>query len=226
MQLFNGSICGNGIREGQEECDCGNEVQCANDPCCLPTCKLKQGAVCSDKNSPCCESCQVVSKIKNTVCRPSSGFCDLEETCDGSSAECPKDVKKVDGTPCNVTDGYCASGLCTNRDLQCQIMGKRLNSDGACTGNELNLQTSCQMTCKGPGGCYPFNSYFVDGTECASGRCYNGSCQQSNNMSVNLFSWGIIMDKREYVGVFCSRRSVTVDCNWMLCSKLVSRRKG
>lgn len=42
--------CGNGIVEGDEECDCGstNEEECMSyDPCCLPgECLLREGAEC------------------------------------------------------------------------------------------------------------------------------------------------------------------------------------
>lgn len=50
--------CGNKIVEDDEECDCGTNEECANDPCCDSiTCKLKREAQCA--SGQCCENCKV-----------------------------------------------------------------------------------------------------------------------------------------------------------------------
>jgi hypothetical protein len=39
--------CGNGIVEGDEECDCGGTSGCGDNACCdATTCKFKNGAIC------------------------------------------------------------------------------------------------------------------------------------------------------------------------------------
>ena len=71
-------ICGNGVKEGNEQCDCGLPADCPADPCCdAATCQLKSPAVCSPKNDKCCSStCQFLPA--STVCHASSGPCDRD----------------------------------------------------------------------------------------------------------------------------------------------------
>ncbi|RHZ62546.1 ADAM family of metalloprotease ADM-A [Aspergillus thermomutatus] len=104
--------CGNGIVEVGEECDCG--ASCDENSCCDgSTCRFRAGAVCDDAASPCCTDCQFASA--DTVCRPSTGPCDLEETCPGDSTVCPADRFLSDGQRCG-DDGSrlsCSNGECT-----------------------------------------------------------------------------------------------------------------
>ncbi|XP_036304976.1 disintegrin and metalloproteinase domain-containing protein 1a-like [Pipistrellus kuhlii] len=114
-RLRRDSYCGDGVVEGEEQCDCGSA--CYTDPCCDQTCTLKGSAECSD--GLCCFGCQL--RNKGFVCRSASGDCDLPEYCDGSSAECPTDTFKQDGTPCDRLH-ICIGGQCRNPDNQCMAM--------------------------------------------------------------------------------------------------------
>ncbi|KAJ3149345.1 hypothetical protein HDU86_006980 [Geranomyces michiganensis] len=173
-------ICGNGIREGNEQCDCGSAAECAADPCCSTGCVLKPAAKCSDKNDQCCASCQL--KANGTVCRSSSGVCDIAEKCDGTSPTCPLDVFVPDKTDCTGTDGAgkCASGQCTSRDIQCKNQAT-LSLSSACADQESQCQLRCNSDTRGV--CVGLDSYFVDGTPCGfsgSGVCAKGVCQSGN----------------------------------------------
>lgn len=179
ITTITGSECGNGIVEAGEECDCGGVQNCGNDPCCdATTCKFKNGAVCDDANESCCSNCQFASS--STVCRPSSGICDIAETCTGNSGICPPNKFVADGTSCGNSSGSltCASGQCTSRDVQCRsVMGTLLNNNDtyACDGS--TCQISCASPSLGPNTCAAVNQNFLDGTPCqGNGRCSNGQC--------------------------------------------------
>ncbi|GJN92635.1 hypothetical protein Rhopal_005670-T1 [Rhodotorula paludigena] len=148
--------CGNGILEDGEECDPGSDT---DDPCCdAQTCRFAPGAVCDPRNSLCCTSqCQIAGA--GTVCRASQDQrCDREETCDGSSRDCPDDEYESDGTGCG-SGLSCASGVCTSRDEQCRN-----------AGSSLDLQSAC-----------PTSASFRDGTACGyGGRCRGGECQSGS----------------------------------------------
>ncbi|KAJ3183028.1 hypothetical protein HDU87_007450 [Geranomyces variabilis] len=181
LNLVTASICGNGIREGNEQCDCGSAAECAADPCCTTGCVLRPTAKCSDKNDQCCGSCQI--KANGTVCRTSSGVCDLAEQCDGTSPTCPLDVFVPDKTTCTGPDGAgkCATGQCTSRDIQCKNQAT-LSLSGACSDQESQCQLRCNSNTQG-GVCVSLDSYFVDGTPCGfsgSGVCAKGTCQSGN----------------------------------------------
>ncbi|GAA5856962.1 hypothetical protein JCM8547_008486 [Rhodosporidiobolus lusitaniae] len=168
--------CGNGILESGEECDPGS----SDDPCCdASTCTFVSGAVCSSRNSGCCDNCQIANN--GTVCRAAvDASCDIAETCDGASANCPEDEYENDGKSCG--DGLsCAAGVCTSRDLQCQNAGSSLNLTRACS---TSATSGCSIICRDPTGsadCVILSTNFRDGTSCANGgRCRNGECQSGS----------------------------------------------
>ncbi|PVU95162.1 hypothetical protein BB561_001982 [Smittium simulii] len=177
------AMCGNGIVEDGEDCDCGSEDVCANDKCCdAKTCKFKSGAKCSDKNSLCCKNCQIVSG--GTVCRAKASECDIEEVCDGSGPNCPKDLHIPDGTECSGQDNgnKCASGVCTSRDLQCKAtVGNQGYTKYCKVGIFRNL---CDIQCQTPSSmttCVVLPGSFIEGTSCGlNAFCRSGSCKGKN----------------------------------------------
>ncbi|SPO25540.1 related to ADAM protease ADM-B [Ustilago trichophora] len=169
--------CGNGILEPGEECDAGPN----GSQCCTTQCRLRSGAQCDPATSACCSnSCTYAPSSQ--MCRPSvDGRCDTAEYCTGTSAECPADQTKDDGSSCG--DGLsCANGYCTSRDLQCQQASTgQLTFQSACSASNAN---SCQLTCQSPNSrnqCLILQQPFIDGTSCGyGGRCQNGECKSGS----------------------------------------------
>lgn len=93
---INDSQCGNGIVEAGETCDCGGEEGCPEVSCCNPnTCQLQSNAECDPASDSCCTNqCRVAES--GQVCRASTESGDPEETCDGSSSQCPEDEREDD----------------------------------------------------------------------------------------------------------------------------------
>ncbi|NWH23248.1 ADA32 protein, partial [Grus americana] len=132
------AVCGNGVVERGEQCDCGGEEACLKDKCCTKRCQFKPGVKCS--SGLCCNECQF--KQKNSQCRPPADVqCDLAEFCNGSSASCPPDLYVQDGHECEHGTGYCYKGRCRSPDLQCRRLYGRgsKNAPVACY-EELNSQ--------------------------------------------------------------------------------------
>ncbi|CAM4611499.1 disintegrin and metalloproteinase domain-containing protein 21-like [Caretta caretta] len=119
-KIFRMKRCGNKVVEGEEECDCGSELECKKDLCCQSTCKLKPGMACAF--GKCCKKCQILAEGK--LCRAAVDECDLPEYCNGTSKWCQDNVYVQDGTPCSDM-GYCYRGSCHNHKKQCaDIFGR------------------------------------------------------------------------------------------------------
>jgi len=189
VTTITGNQCGNGIVEDGEDCDCGGDEGCSNNPCCNPsTCRFAQGAQCDPSNEGCCTNqCQFAGA--GTVCRPSTGQCDPQETCPGNNGTCPPDSRANDGDDCG-NGLQCASGQCTSRDAQCRTVMGSFTSDNdtyACNGQ------TCQLSCASPdfgrNTCYSMRQNFLDGTSCGGGgRCENGMCRGSS-VGGTISSW-------------------------------------
>ena len=111
--------CGNDIIDSNEQCECVlyDKQTCSH--CCV-NCRLVQpGAECG--SGICCNpaTCKPFHASDKHVCRPSRDKeCDLEEYCNGTSAECPQDIYIHDGLRCSGT-GRCYHGKCGSHQLAC-----------------------------------------------------------------------------------------------------------
>ena len=107
--FFNNSICGNGVLERDELCDCGkfgcfffnaaNQTYQPNECCNSTTCKLASPKGQCALGS-CCDLANCTFHESTKVCRSSYDVCDIEEKCDGVSAFCPVDDHYVNGELC------------------------------------------------------------------------------------------------------------------------------
>uniref|UniRef100_A0A672IT36 Disintegrin and metalloproteinase domain-containing protein 10 n=1 Tax=Salarias fasciatus TaxID=181472 RepID=A0A672IT36_SALFA len=110
-------ICGNGLVEPGEECDCGYSDQC-RDQCCYDAnqpdnkkCKLKPNKVCSPSQGPCCTA-ECSYKGRNEKCREESE-CAHQGMCNGVSPQCPTSEPKANFTACHGETQVCLNGGCS-----------------------------------------------------------------------------------------------------------------
>ncbi|CAH0724941.1 unnamed protein product, partial [Brenthis ino] len=181
------SFCGNLRVEGGEECDAGLLGTEDNDMCCDKNCKLRknQGAVCSDKNSPCCAGC--VFAAPGVVCREAAHpACEGEATCNGASADCPKAPAIADEHEC-AERGRCRNGSCVP---YCETQGLH-----SCMCDIV--ADACKRCCRKSLNktCFPVahNDILPDGTPCIQGFCNKGVCEKTIQDVVERF-WDIIED--------------------------------
>uniref|UniRef100_UPI003AAEF8F3 disintegrin and metalloproteinase domain-containing protein 10 n=1 Tax=Centroberyx gerrardi TaxID=166262 RepID=UPI003AAEF8F3 len=110
-------ICGNGLVEPGEQCDCGYSDQC-KDQCCFDAneadgkkCKLKPGKICSPSQGPCCTP-ECSYKGTNEKCRLESE-CAHEGMCNGATPLCPTSEPKANFTACHGETQVCLNGGCS-----------------------------------------------------------------------------------------------------------------
>lgn len=146
------ALCGNGVVEEGEECDCGWEEDCAED-CCWPQrtkysshqlpCTLRPAKQCSPSQGPCCDkSC---SFNVGDLCREDNG-CRDQSYCDGTGTFCPSSILKPNKTVCN-EEFVCFLGECTGSI--CLAYG--MESCQCNQGVDDSDTKACELCCKEPG---------------------------------------------------------------------------
>ena len=152
------AVCGNGIVEPGEQCDCPDNNCTCYDHCCNGwTCQLETNAACSATDG-CCDETTCSIAASGTVCRASLGPCDTAETCDGVSKSCPVDTVTQYGTACvdeNGDAGACWANECRNRDYQCQKIGPYhggKKASGTCPSYTTNHEPGTSSACLSTNG--------------------------------------------------------------------------
>ncbi|KAG7230478.1 hypothetical protein INR49_024587 [Caranx melampygus] len=112
-------ICGNGLVEPGEECDCGYSDQC-QDTCCYSAneeqdksanSNLAKSAGQIPTQGPCCSS-GCTFKGTEEKCRPESE-CAFQGACNGATAQCPTSAPKENFTSCHAETQVCINGVCS-----------------------------------------------------------------------------------------------------------------
>lgn len=141
-------ICGNGLVETGEECDCGFSDQCKG-TCCYSAneeegkrCKLQPGKLCSPSQGPCCtEQCSF--KDSSARCREDSD-CAEEGMCDGATANCPASEPKSNFTLCNSDSQVCLNGVCSGSI--CERFGLKMCTCASQDGKDEAAEL-CHVCC-------------------------------------------------------------------------------
>ncbi|KAL0132759.1 hypothetical protein PUN28_000474 [Cardiocondyla obscurior] len=155
------SLCGNGVVEEGEQCDCGWEEDC-RDSCCFPQrrypppaetpCTLTPGSRCSPSQGPCCTGeCDYRFGER---CRDDNG-CRDASFCNGDSPYCPPSINKPNKTICN-RELVCFMGECTGSI--CLAYG--LESCQCIPGPNDPPTKACELCCRLPGENQPCLSSF------------------------------------------------------------------
>ena len=182
-------VCGNGLVEGWEECDCGTVTEC-KDPCCvpqkenhqkndpqgLPPCTLTPGSLCSPSEGLCCNSSCHFSSSAETCSSPTD--CQRGAQCTGRNAICPIPASLPDGTPCEEASRACAGGQCE---------GSICNAHGGlpCIPSLLSdPKSACSPHCRSAGAeCLPLPLSYKPDTECSLAGGY-GHCSSGGRCEV------------------------------------------
>ncbi|MFH1436934.1 MAG: RCC1 repeat-containing protein [Pseudomonadota bacterium] len=149
-------VCGNGEREGDEECDDGADGDqgdgCTDD--CEYSCHENEdcgdGFACTD--DVCDEyrhRCVNDLTDADTVCRPIAGECDVAEACDGETEVCPIDVYVAETGLCRESIGECdIEERCTGTGPLCPddgfvVEGTPCDLDDYCTDHACDATGHC-----------------------------------------------------------------------------------
>ena len=160
------AVCGDGVREQGEQCDCGARPCSEVDPCCdAATCQLVAGAACSLLDA-CCQqgsggsATQCTLRSTSHTCRAAAGSCDVLEKCDGASAVCPADQVMMTGTACSGPlsgfAGSCHGGSCLSHTEQCkhtQNWFAAISGECGFRGDADGTSACASLSCAYNGGC-------------------------------------------------------------------------
>ena len=151
-------ICDEGICD-YSYTDVNCEYGCENGACKVSECDAGE----------CCDG--GFFKAAGEVCRAASGACDVAETCDGASAECPEDGFASSSVECRALAGDCdVAEMCTGSSAVCPA-DEFVSASTECRASAGECDVS--ETCTGLSSECPEDGFASASTECraSAGEC-------------------------------------------------------
>jgi cysteine-rich repeat protein len=153
-------VCGNGVREGDEDCDDGNATDGDG---CSSSCRIEAVAECAsaadcDDGDPCTSDACAGGACTHAAL---SGCCTSAAQCD-------------DGTAC--TTDTCVNNRCAQAPVPaCCAAAADCVDTNPCTDERCEVATgTCQFTVRA--GCCAVDTDCDDGDPCTVDRCANAAC--------------------------------------------------
>lgn len=155
------NVCGNMIKDGGEQCDCGDSTTCSMnttvqgvsvEECCDQKCSFKKPHYkCSKMDGLCCDltKCEPydTDSTASAITCSNATDCRQAATCTLGTTECAKGEDKPNGSTCSSGTKVCEGGECSRSlcyhasTVSCQ-----------CTAKE---EDKCQLCCRSGAMCYP-----------------------------------------------------------------------
>ncbi len=134
-----------------------------------------------------CGPCE--GQLAGFVCRPSAGACDVAESCDGVSNNCPVDGFAAAGTACgSASDTECDNPDTCNGSGSCQLNNAANGTFCGDAGTECTNQDTCSSGVCADAGFKTAGAACGDGS---SGACDNAdSCDGAGSCQVNHVASG------------------------------------
>ncbi|OGJ17903.1 hypothetical protein A3K73_04680 [Candidatus Pacearchaeota archaeon RBG_13_36_9] len=236
--------------DGSGKCvQCTNSAGCsANQECIDGVCFDKKACLtnseCSALTNTCsigrCNSsnnCEIAFNSTSDICRQSTGFCDLAETCSGNSGQCPADLFKPEGTSCDdslwcTTGDICISGKCkgSGRDcldsIKCTVNTCNENTDQCTSTPDNNLcqkweycdpVNDCkEKACTSLSDCETYWGTYCNCDKCNNycGGYYDPSSTGDDCVSKDILCSVRILSCADYDQCECAKDPCSLVCSW------------
>jgi hypothetical protein len=122
--------------------------------------------------------CQHTPGNAGAVCRAAAGECDLAESCDGASAACPTDARRLSGTSCTDDGETCTSDQCDGSSVSCQHPAGNAGTVCRVSAGTCDVAESCN----GASTTCPADGFASNATTC-TGTSNGGACDATDHCS-------------------------------------------